>query len=170
MHPPFGVLFSFPSRYYYAIGFRTYLELGVSVSHIHARYPTRTTLECTPTLQIYSYGTITLSGVLFQETSPSSALQLCASEHHISRINPGFSLLSAAFGRPYSRHRNCFLFLSLLRCFTSGSSFSFTGVYGMSHSGISGSQATCTSPELFAASHALHQRSEPSHPLNGCDA
>lgn len=88
MHPPFGVLFSFPSRYYCAIGFRTYLELGVSVSHLHARYPARTTLECTPALQTYSYGTITLSGVPFQETSPSSALQLCASEHHISR-KPG---------------------------------------------------------------------------------
>lgn len=45
MHPPFGVLFSFLSRYYCAIGFRTYLELGVSASHLHARYPTRTTLE-----------------------------------------------------------------------------------------------------------------------------
>jgi hypothetical protein len=40
----------------------------------------------------------------------------------------------------------------------------------MSHSGVSGSQAACASPELFAADHALHQRSEPSHPLNGCGA
>jgi hypothetical protein len=40
----------------------------------------------------------------------------------------------------------------------------------MSHSGISGSQAACASPELFAADHALHQRSEPSHPLNGYGA
>ena len=30
-----------------------------------------------------------------------------------------FSLPSAAFGRPYSRHRNCFLFLRVLRCFSS---------------------------------------------------
>jgi hypothetical protein len=76
LHPPFGVLFSFPSRYYCTIGLRTYLELGISVSHIHTRYPTRTTLECIPALLSYSYGTVTLSGASFQMTSPSSALQL----------------------------------------------------------------------------------------------
>lgn len=34
----------------------------------------------------------------------------------------GFGLSCAAFGRPYSRHRFCFLFLPLLRCFSSGGS------------------------------------------------
>ena len=32
-HPPIGVLFSFPSRYFYSIGLETYLELGVDASH-----------------------------------------------------------------------------------------------------------------------------------------
>ena len=36
----------------------------------------------------------------------------------------------------------------------------------MSHSGISGSKVTCTSPEHFVACHALHHHSEPSHPPN----
>lgn len=44
-HPPIGVLFSFPSRYFYSIGLETYLELGVDASHIHTRYPTDTTRE-----------------------------------------------------------------------------------------------------------------------------
>ena len=38
-HPPIGVLFSFPSRYFYAIGLKMYLELGVDASHIQAQYP-----------------------------------------------------------------------------------------------------------------------------------
>ena len=44
-HPPIGVLFSFPSRYFYSIGLETYLELGVDASHIQTRYPTDPTQE-----------------------------------------------------------------------------------------------------------------------------
>ena len=36
-----------------------------------------------------------------------------------------------------------------------------------SHSGTPGSKATCASPGLFAACHALHWRYEPSHSLDG---
>ena len=43
-------------------------------------------------------------------------------------FHPGFSLPCAAFGRPYSRHRFCFLFLRVLRCFNSPRSPSLTGV------------------------------------------
>ena len=34
-HPPIGVLFSFPSRYFYSIGLETYLELGGKVLNIY---------------------------------------------------------------------------------------------------------------------------------------
>lgn len=34
-------------------------------------------------------------------------------------FHSGFSLPCAVFGRPYSRHRFCFLFLRVLRCFNS---------------------------------------------------
>lgn len=44
-------------------------------------------------------------------------------QHHIPLYRyRGFGLSCAAFGRPYSRHRFCFLFLPLLRCFSSGGS------------------------------------------------
>lgn len=43
-------------------------------------------------------------------------------------FGPGFSLPSAVFGRPYSRHRFCFLFLRVLRCFNSPRSPSLPGV------------------------------------------
>ena len=45
LHPPSGVLFSFQSPYYCAIGLGTYLGLEVSASHIHARYPTHATRD-----------------------------------------------------------------------------------------------------------------------------
>ena len=38
-----------------------------------------------------------------------------------------------------------------------------------SNSGIPGSKATCASPGLIAACHALHQRLEPSHSLDGME-
>ncbi len=38
-----------------------------------------------------------------------------------------------------------------------------------SNSGTPGSKATCTSPGIIAACHALHQRLEPSHSLDGVE-
>ena len=56
-----GVLFSFPSRYYCAIGLETYLVLGVDVPQLPARIPTRGTQETSPrNLRDYVYGAITL--------------------------------------------------------------------------------------------------------------
>ena len=42
-----GLLFSFRSRYYYAIGFEVYLALEVDDPLIHARIPTRVTRDTT---------------------------------------------------------------------------------------------------------------------------
>ena len=42
-----GLLFSFRSRYYYAIGFKLYLALEVDDPRIHARIPTRVTQDTT---------------------------------------------------------------------------------------------------------------------------
>ena len=56
-HPPIGVLFSFPSRYFFAIGLEMYLELGVDASHIQTRYPTDPTQDKSQNLQhIYLRG------------------------------------------------------------------------------------------------------------------
>ena len=86
-----------------------------------------------------------------------------------SPFGKGFGLDSAAFGRPYSRHPVWFLFLPLLRCFTSGGSRSLSPeglrerpLRGRSsHSGIPGSKAPCAYPGLFAAWHALLRRPSP---------
>ena len=69
---------------------------------------------------------------------------------------------------------NCFLFLQVLRWFTSLSSLPKT--YGFSsrilhfqrsgfpHSEISGSTPVCGFPKLFAAYHVLHRLPSPRHP------
>src|SRR5207248_2277424 len=69
---------------------------------------------------------------------------------------------------------NCFLFLQVLRWFTSLSSlpktygFSFRILHfqrsGFPHSEISGSTPVCGFPKLFAAYHVLHRLPSPRHP------
>jgi hypothetical protein len=69
---------------------------------------------------------------------------------------------------------NCFLFLQVLRWFTSLSSLSKAYVFsnrilhvqrsGLPHSDISGSTPVCGSPKLFAAYHVLHRLPSPRHP------
>ncbi len=78
------------------------------------------------------------------------------------------------FARRYSGNRVFFLFLEVLRCFSSLGSRHVT--YGFSdgrlgitpagfpHSGILGSKPACGSPRLIAASHALHRFLAPRHP------
>src|SRR6476620_7644372 len=65
-----------------------------------------------------------------------------------------------------------FLFLLLLRCFTSEGSLLIPYVFrygyrlrgGFSHSEISGSKAVCASPKLIAACRVLHRQVSPRHP------
>ena len=61
----------------------------------------------------------------------------------------------------------CFLFLRVLRCFSSPGSppllerMTVRQTAGLPHSGTSGSKAACASPEIFAACRALHRLPEP---------
>ena len=83
-------------------------------------------------------------------------------------------LASFLFAHHYSENRFFFLFLRLLRCFSSAGSLPYTilfmqGYYDMAHSGfphsdICGSPDICSSPQLFAAYHVLHRLLMPRHP------
>ena len=69
---------------------------------------------------------------------------------------------SAPFARHYSGYRLFFLFLRVLRCFSSPGSPSLTGVHGLQpcglpHSEMLGSIPVCRSPSLFAAYHVFHR-------------
>ncbi len=76
---------------------------------------------------------------------------------------------SSPFAHHYSGNLCRFLFLRVLRCFTSPGASRSTRVSwlhqdGFPHSGIFGSQAACASPKLFAADRALLRPSVPRHP------
>ena len=94
---------------------------------------------------------------------------------HASHVGLG----SSGSARRYSRNHFCFLFLRLLRCFSSPGSppypiraylpiFSIR-IHGVSpcgfpHSDIRGSLDICSSPRLFAACHVFLRLSVPRHP------
>ena len=76
---------------------------------------------------------------------------------------------SSHFDRHYFGNRYFFLFLQVLRCFSSPRSLCLTTVTGLQpagfpHSDISGSVPVCRSPELFAAYHVLPRLRKPRHP------
>ena len=80
---------------------------------------------------------------------------------------------SSAFARRYLRNRCFFLFLRLLRCFSSAGSlripmYSVTVTEvcsaGFPHSDICGSSDICSLPQLFAAYHVFLRLSVPRHP------
>ena len=84
------------------------------------------------------------------------------------RHDPGLG--SSAFARHYLRNHVCFLFLRVLRCFSSPRSP--PGLAGMAplhgaglpHSEIPGSRDICSSPGLIAACHVLRRLPKPRHP------
>ena len=83
-------------------------------------------------------------------------------------------LASSVFARHYLRNLGWFLFLQVLRCFTSLSlasvTYGFSNRYmditpcGLPHSDISGSKLVCSSPKLIAAYRVLLRLLVPRHP------
>ena len=76
---------------------------------------------------------------------------------------------SSPFARRYWGNRYYFLFLQVLRCFSSLRSphpQDGAGIApdGLPHSDICGSMRICRSPQLFAACHVLPRLREPRHP------
>ena len=78
-HSPPGVLFTFPSRYWSAIGHRGVFRLNGWSRQIHTEFQGfRATWENAPQTRTYTYGTLTLSGAPFQGTSASTTVSYCA--------------------------------------------------------------------------------------------
>ena len=123
----------------------------------------------------FGYGDLTLYVGTFQVLHLSSK---------VPRRGPTTPGASSRFGlirfrSPLLTESILFLFLRLLRCFTSpGIAYLFlTSIAGfrkerwrinttrLPHSEISGSKRTCRSPKLIAAYHVLHRLLAPRHPL-----
>gem|GEM_PF-2297936 len=159
-------LFTFPLRYWCTIGHTGYLALPEGAGSF-----TRTTTE----------------SVLLGIPSPSLTLRVRGSHPLWRRVPAIFhfgygwacegpttpqdlrpcGLGWSPFARHYSGNTGWYLFLRVLRWFTSPGSPPFRDadeVGGLPHSGILGSRPACGYPRLIAACHALHRPSVPRHP------
>ncbi len=122
---------------------------------------------------LYTYRAITFYGAAFQAASISaSGPVMQALQPRCGRNHTGLGC--SPFARHYLGNHYCFLFLRVLRCFSSPGSLprayfiqhAMTGLQpaGLPHSEIRGSMLVCSSPRLIAAYHVLHRLSMPRHP------
>ena len=120
----------------------------------------------------FVYWTFTVSGLLSQTILLNSLNQLCSPN---PRWISSSGLGSSYFARHYFRNRVFFLFLWVLRCFSSPRSppiHYFTHVWinqlfswlEFPHSDIHGLLNICFSPWLFAAYHVFLRLLVPRHP------
>ena len=117
--PLFEVLFTFPSRYWYTIGLWGVFSLGGWSRLLHTGFLVSRATQDPDRLPLrFVYGIITLYDRFFQIVPLQSFLAF------VSVLQPrrcrnidglGFS----AFARHYLRNHFCFLFLWVLRCFSS---------------------------------------------------
>ena len=117
------MLFSFHSRYYFAIGLGECLGFGVHAPGLPTEFPIRRTLCSGITLVTSSTGLSPSAapcskGLRFWTVGWTRAPHLHAVDPH------GFGLPCSVFDRLYSRNHDCFLFLCLLRCFNSAGTLS----------------------------------------------
>ena len=119
----------------------------------------------------FTYGAFTLCGRLSQNRSVSFRESLRQS---VTPECTHSGLGSSAFARRYLQNRVFFLFLRVLRCFSSGGSLDtpilkFSVTYlsmnpgEFPHSEIPGSMLICSSPRLIAAYHVFHRLPVPRH-------
>ena len=164
-HSPPGVLFAFPSRYWFTIGRQGVFSLGRWSSRIHAGFLVPRATQVPPeNIDNFAYGPLTPSGAPFQTLRLSSTLPSRRSYNpaRLARRFGLFPLRSPLLGESS--------FLSLpwvLRCFSSPSLASNGLFYssadarvapgGLPHSEISGSQLVYSSPKLIAVNHVLHR-------------
>ena len=116
-HSPPGVLFTFPSRYSFTIGHQVVFSLMGWSPHIHTRFHVpRATLDTASSTR-FSYTGLSPSMVCFSKTFLLNSLNRLCSPNP-TRIT-SYGLGSSYFARHYFRNRFFFLFLWVLRCFSS---------------------------------------------------
>ena len=131
-HSPPGVLFTFPSRYWFAIGHRFVFRLGRWSCQLQSGFlVSRLTQGRRPAARVtFAYRALTLYGGAFQRASarslPSAEDPAGSSNTALQpRENNGCSLLrphglgSSPVARRYWGNHSCFLLLRVLRCFSS---------------------------------------------------
>ena len=154
-HSPPGVLFTFPSRYYSTIDHQVVFSLMGWSPLFHTRFHVpRITLDPTMLLPL-SYTGLSPSMVCFSKTFLLDSWVIFVVRHPRWITSPGLG--SSCFARHYFRNRVFFLFLQVLRCFSSLRSpliryFTYVWITRLfslvefPHSDIHGSMNICFSP------------------------
>ena len=120
------MLFTFPSRYLSTIGLLEVFSLtGWSRQIQTGFHVSRLTQDTVTTTPSYVYGAITRYGPTFQMVLLRCHIRVVALQPHYCRNNNGLGYFH--FARHYSGNHFCFLFLPLLRCFSSRGSLPFLG-------------------------------------------
>ena len=164
------MLFTFPSRYSFAIGLiRVFSLTGWSRQIRAGLLVSRVTQDTAMPARASGTG---LSPAMAGRSSPFSSPSKC----NRAVLQPrGCVATTPVWASPRSLATTggiivYFLFLEVLRCFSSLRSpppqrwISILQILGLSHSEIRGSQVICTYPRLIAAYHVLHRLNEPRHP------
>src|SRR3712207_3171345 len=132
-HSPPGVLFTFPSRYLSAIGHQGVFRLSGWSRQIHSEFHgLAATWEITrearslsstgvlPSMPALSHGLrLTPRFVTPRQTGRSGRMLPQPPPRNPCRVFHVIGLACSAFARHYSRNHGCFLFLWVMRCFTS---------------------------------------------------
>ena len=163
------MLFTFPSRYWFAIGLLRVFSLGGWSRRIHTGFLVSRATQGTATLRMASY------------TGRSPALARCSnlfySPYFLRYRGPTTPRAPKRSGFGLFPVRSPLLGESLLFSLPTGTKmFQFPAfahfirsvtslqLAGLSHSEILGSRVICTSPRLNAAYHVLLRLQEPRHP------
>ena len=161
------MLFTFPSRYWSTIGLQVVFSLGRWSCRFRTGFLVpRVTLDAPWLGSLTDTGLSPVSPRLSMRCSPCTL-------RHDGGPNPGRAVTLPVWARPTSIASTkgftfCFLFLRLLRCFSSPGSPRLSGSAvsrtGLPHSDIRGSMVICTSPQLFAAYRVFRRLLKPRHP------
>ena len=153
------MLFTFPSQYLFAIGLQGVFSLGGWSRLIHTGFlVSRATWDADRPHPSSRKGLSPAMARLSRRFRSTRECHRSVPQPRTGR-NP-LGLGSAPFARRYLGYHVCFLFLGVLRCFSSPRSpLSIPGLQpgGFTHSEIPGSKVICTSPGLIAAYHVLHR-------------
>ncbi len=183
------MLFTFPSRYLFAIGHQRVFSLARWFSQLPTDFHLfRGTWERSPEshshfrlpdyhLLWFHFPEDSANGMIVHSpTSPQIGLRasLNPRDTTVVALNVSHGLGCSRFARHYSGNRCCFFFLGVLRYFTSPRwlypAYEFSRKesdmtrIGLPHSEIAGSQAVSAYPTLIAGSHVLHRLLVPRHP------
>ena len=163
------MLFTFPSRYWSTIGLTGVFSLAGWSRRIHAGF-----LVPRATQDYTRREASSRTGLSPSTAGLSRPVLLVAPSCHVVVLLPRACLDTRGLGwSPFARHylgnHCCFLFLQVLRCFSSLRLLNLAIVYGLQpygfpHSDIPGSIPVCKSPGLFAAYHVLPRFRKPRHP------